>query len=93
MSLKKHLFVLLFISCSIFVYSQTKPRLGILPFSGGTGNEGEALAEMFSYNPRLIEIFDIIPRTGIATAISQERYFQLGSGMTNPDTIILSCPR
>jgi TolB-like protein len=63
------------------------PRLAILPFSGGTGDDGEAIAELFSYQPGLRAVFGMVPRTTINKAITEEQKFQLSSGMTDPDTI------
>jgi hypothetical protein len=35
----------------------------------------------------LSETFTVIPRASISRAISSEQQFQLGAGMTDPDTI------
>jgi TolB-like protein len=64
-----------------------KDNLAILPFSGGAPGEGETIAELFSFNPELNQVFSPIPRTGIARAIRSEQRFQAGAGMTDPDTI------
>jgi TolB-like protein len=64
-----------------------KDNLAILPFTGGAGDEGDAIAELLSYDPDLIARFGIIPRTGIADAIKKEQGFQTTSSMTNADTI------
>jgi len=78
--------VLLFITFPIF--GQQKDRLAILPFAGGQGDEGEALAEMFSYDSTLVSVFDPIPRTSITNVLRKETAFQLDSGMTDPDSIV-----
>jgi TolB-like protein len=67
--------------------AQEKANLAVLPFTGGTGNEGETIAELFSYSRELRDEFGIIPRTSITGAIRTERQFQTGTGMTDPDTI------
>jgi formylglycine-generating enzyme required for sulfatase activity/TolB-like protein len=64
-----------------------KPTLAILPFTGGQGDEGETIAELFSFEPDLTNIFRPIPRTSINRAIRGEQGFQMASGMTDPDTI------
>jgi TolB-like protein len=64
-----------------------KDNLAILPFTGGSGEDGETIAELFSYNQELNEVFNPIPRTSIARAIRNEQNFQMASGMTDPDTI------
>ncbi|MHB9290972.1 hypothetical protein Holit_00042 [Hollandina sp. SP2] len=63
-----------------------KDNLAILPFTGGAGDEGETIAELFSFEPELTAVFNPIPRTSINRAIGNEQRFQLSSGMTDPDT-------
>jgi len=63
-----------------------KDNLAILPFTGGRGEEGETIAELFSFEPRLNEVFNPIPRTTIAQAVSSEQNFQSGTGLTDADT-------
>jgi TolB-like protein len=58
-----------------------------LPFTGGDGGDGETIAEQFSYAPALNNAFDPIPRTSISRAVGNEQNFQMGAGMTDPDTI------
>jgi TolB-like protein len=65
-----------------------KYTLAILPFTGGAGEDGETIAELFSFDPTLNKVFAPIPRTSINRAISNEQNFQMGAGMTDPDTII-----
>jgi TolB-like protein len=77
---------LIFILVSGFSFA--KENLAILPFTGGQGNEGETIAELFSYDPQINNEFYPIPRTTIARAISSERRFQMDSGMTDSDTVI-----
>jgi TolB-like protein len=67
--------------------AQTKQQLAILPFTGGEGEDGETIAELFSYDPELNRVFSPLPRTSIRRAIEGERNFQMKSGMTDPDTI------
>jgi hypothetical protein len=69
-------------------YAQSKPAIAILPFTGGQGEDGETIAELFSFEPALTAAFAPIPRTSINRAIRNEQNFQMGSGMTDPDTII-----
>ncbi|MDR0635843.1 MAG: hypothetical protein LBF87_02040 [Treponema sp.] len=64
-----------------------KDTLAVLPFSGGLGEEGETIAELFSFSRELNEVFVPIPRTSISRAISNEQKFQTSAGMTDPDTI------
>lgn len=64
-----------------------KDNLAILPFLGGQGDEGEAIAELFSFDPQLNEAFTPIPRTSITNAKEWERFVQTRSGLTDVDTI------
>jgi TolB-like protein len=67
--------------------AQTKPRLAILPFTGGTGEDGETIAQLFSYERELSAVFTIVPRTSSLEAIMKEQQFQRFSGLTDSDTI------
>ena len=64
-----------------------KDMLAILPFTGGQGEEGETIAELFSFERELTAVFTPVPRTSINAAIRGEQGFQLADGMTDPDTI------
>jgi TolB-like protein len=64
-----------------------RDNLAILPFSGGEGEDGETIAELFSFDPELNAAFIPVPRTKIRQAIRSEQRFQTLSGMTDPDTI------
>jgi hypothetical protein len=83
---------LLFLTFTAGAYAQTGERLGkiaILPFSGGTADEQEGIAELFSYTQEMMGSFNVIPRTTITNGVEQEQTFQAMSGMTNADTIAL----
>jgi len=84
----KNLFFVVFL-CSIgFVgYTQIKPTIAILSFTGGSFEDGETIPELFSYDQTLNNVFSIIPRTSINSAIRREQNFQMTSGMTDPETI------
>ena len=58
----------LYAACLLFmllslphVFGQTKPRLGILPFAGGSGGDGETIATLFSLRDDLRDAFTIVP--------------------------------
>jgi hypothetical protein len=68
------------------VAASAKDKLAILPFTGGEGEEGETIAELFSFEKDLVAVFNPVPRTSINRAIRSEERFQLGAGMTDPDT-------
>jgi TolB-like protein len=69
-----------------FFARSSNDNLAILPFKGGKGDEGDAIAEILSYDANLAVRFGIIPRTGIADAIKKEQGFQMSSGMTDEKT-------
>ncbi|MDR2633638.1 MAG: penicillin-binding protein activator LpoB [Treponema sp.] len=73
--------------CTLFLEAAAAlDNLAILPFTGGEGEEGETIAELFSFEPELTAVFKPVPRTSINRAIGSEQRFQLASGMTDPDT-------
>ena len=76
-------FVLL-ASCATLVFA--RPVLGILPFTGGAGGDGEAIATLISMEPDILRAFTVVPRTAALNAIFAEHYFQL-AGLTDSDTI------
>jgi hypothetical protein len=63
-----------------------KDNMAILPFTGVQGEEGETIAELFSFERELVAVFNPVPRSSINRAIRNEQRFQLESGMTDPDT-------
>ena len=76
--------------CAITAFPQTGPQrrpvLGILPFTGGTGDDGNTVASLFSHRRELLEVFTVVPRTSALDSLFAEHYVQL-SGMTDSDTI------
>ena len=83
--MKKLLLCILFMCCAAIAFSQNKPRLGILPFTGGIGGEGETIADLFS--DYIQKEFTLIPHTDVINALRAEQNFQL-SGYTDDDTIV-----
>lgn len=85
----KKIIMMVILVCAAFggAFGQEKPKLAVLPFSGGQGDEGEDLAEKFSYEKALGRVFAIVPRTNINRAIEDEAKYQKTSGMTDPDTL------
>jgi hypothetical protein len=75
------------LALSISAAAVAKDNLAILPFSGGAEGEGETIAELFSFEGALTSAFNPVPRTSINRAIRSEQSFQMGSGMTDPETI------
>jgi TolB-like protein len=86
--MKKMTFFMAFLAIMAGSLFAQKANLAILPFTGGQGTEGEAVAELFSFDRRITDTFNPIPRTSIASAIRNEQRFQMDSGMTDSDTIV-----
>jgi len=86
--MKKILLVaVLILSCVAFAFSQTRPRLGVLSFYGGTAEEGDMIASLFAMQSALLQNFTVVSRTAAALdAIYAEHGFQM-TGLTDSDTI------
>jgi len=69
-----------------FTPAQSGPRLGILPFTGGSISDGETLAVLFSIQDDLRSAFTIVPRTNEVNAIIEQREYQT-STQIDSDTI------
>jgi hypothetical protein len=86
-TIKALTFTFLLLFALIPVGAQTKATLAILPFTGAQSEDGEAIAELFSFQRDLTAVFNPVPRASINRAIRGEQGFQMESGMTDPDTI------
>ena len=84
----KKAILVLFMFFMTFCHVFAKELIAILPFTGGQGNEGETIAELFSFDESLNDVFGRIPRTTINNAVTRERRFQMDSGMTDIDTMV-----
>ena len=78
---------MLFLLFTALTGAAAQETLAILPFTGGQGESGETIAELFSFQRDLTALFIPVPRTSINRAIRSEQGFQMASGMTDPDTI------
>jgi len=78
--------LLIIISGTFTAFGQAKPRLGILPFSGGLSGDGETIAALFSFQDDIKNAFTVLPRTNVLEAIAAEQNFQM-KGYTDSDTI------
>ena len=87
---KIFLLVFVFIISAVYCAAQNVPRTGriaILSFNGGSLDERDGIAELFSFTPQMMTNFTVIPRTTITSAIAREQSFQISSGMTDADTM------
>jgi len=66
--------------------AQARPRLAILPFTGGGGADGETIAMLLGHEPALRNAFTPVSRTTAVEAIMREHRFQR-AGLTDEDTI------
>ena len=86
--MKKSVFgilLLLVINCfAVFA----KDNLAVLPFTGGRGEDGETIAELFMFDQTINGAFTLIPRTSITRAMRGEQQFQYTSGLTDPDNAV-----
>jgi hypothetical protein len=81
------LFLVLLIGSAMFCMAQNMGKIAILPFNGGSPDENDGIAELFSFTPQIMNNFTTIPRTTITKAIEKEQGFQSSSGMTDADTM------
>jgi TolB-like protein len=77
--------------CALFLVAvslsaQLKPRLTILPFTGGSPDDAETIAEFFSFEDEINRVFTPVPRTRAIENLMKEQQFQR-SGLTDSDTI------
>jgi hypothetical protein len=82
------LFLVLFFSSVMFCMAQNIGKMAILSFNGGSQDEKDGIAELFSFTPQIMRNFTVIPRTTITRAIAREQSFQISSGMTDADTMV-----
>jgi TolB-like protein len=84
--MKKLIIIPILVLITAAAFAQAKPRLGILPFTGGTGRDGDSIANLFANSPDLGQEFRIVPRTSSIDLLMKEQAFQR-SGLTDSDTI------
>ena len=79
--------VVLLLTISLAVFGQSKPRLGILPFTGGQAGEGDTIATLLTYQTDIMAAYNVIPRTNAVTALTMDASFQL-AGYPDSDTMV-----
>jgi TolB-like protein len=84
--MKKVFFVVVLAVVGMAAAAQVKPVLGILPFTGGTAQDGETITNLFANSEDLREAFTIVMRTAITEGIMKEQEIQR-MGLTVSDSI------
>jgi TolB-like protein len=85
--MKKLMMVPVLVLMAAAVFAQARnPVLGVLAFTGGSGQDGETIADLFSHSRDLSQEFDLLPRTISINSVMREQQFQR-SGITDSDTI------
>jgi len=73
---RKILLAAMFFAAVCVLHAQARPRLGILPFTGGGGADGDTIAMLLGNEPDLTRAFTLVPRTAAVNAIAREHRFQ-----------------
>jgi TolB-like protein len=77
----------LFVICAGFSYSQQgRPVLGVLPFTGGAGEDGDVIASLFLNQRELRNVYIVVPRNLALNSIFTEQKFQM-SDLADPNTV------
>ena len=80
----------LFACCLAFSHAQTdiptRPRLGVLPFSGGPGGDGQTIADLLSSCPNVLRAFALVPIPPAAVPAVSEHRLQ-ASAFADSDTL------
>ena len=85
--LKKMFAVVLLVTCSLAVFGQVKPRIGILPLVGGQAGEGETIGTLLSFQNDILDTFTVVPATNAVNAAVFDIDFQL-TGYPDSDSIV-----
>jgi len=83
---KKALIIVLTLICGLSVFGQEKPRLGILPFTGGASGDGETITTLVSYQREMLDAFTLVPLTNAVRAQVMEQSYQF-SGSIDSDVL------
>jgi formylglycine-generating enzyme required for sulfatase activity len=78
--------LLLFFAISISLHAQLKPRLAILPFTGGETKDGETIAMLLSYQPDIANVFTLVPWNATVAGVLAGQ-IQNSAGLTDSKTL------
>jgi len=75
--------------CAAFAFAQAGDQrvLAILPFTGGVGGDGEAIAALLEAEPAISDVFTVVPRGRTLEVVFAEHRFQMDQEFTAADTI------
>ena len=85
MMLKKSLIIVLVLVCGL-AFAQDKPRLGILPFTGGPSGDGDTITTLISYQSEMLNAFTLVPLTNAVKSQVMEPGYQF-SGIIDSDIL------
>jgi len=83
---KKMFVIVLTLICGLPVFGQEKPRLGILPFTGGASGDSETITTLVSYQREMLDAFTLVPITNAVRAQVMEQSYQF-SGSIDTDVL------
>jgi len=69
----------LLLVCSLAAFGQARPRLAVLPFTGGTSGDSEIVTTLMSYHGDILRNFTVAPTTNAVTAMIMEPSYQFSS--------------
>ena len=75
--LKKLFVIVLILVCGLAAFAQDKPRLGILPFTGGPEGDADTITTLLTYHSDILQAFSPVPITNAVKAQAMEQSFQL----------------
>jgi len=75
--------------CAALAFAQARDQrvLAILPFTGGAGEDGEAIAVLLSMEPAITNAFTVVGRGRTLEVVFAEHHFQMDEEFTDVDTI------
>ena len=84
--IRKRLLVVVLLAGHVALAFPQGDRMAVLPFAGGIGEEGEAIATMFSQSREILSAFVPVPLAGEAVAVAAEHGLQMGA-FTDSDLV------
>jgi hypothetical protein len=79
--------MVIFLVTAGVLFTQTRPRLAVLPFTGGTGSDGESISILLSGERAWRDVFIVQASNSAIDKIVREHQYQRQSGLINSDAI------